>query len=151
MKLCFNSFISQSSIQYQCFKRYSNNSYYGARYYYDTSEESCTIQFSQIEEMVNSNFTYHERLEALREGEKNYREQIKMLELSRNNHYATPIKELLHDVDMQTHKIFDQLKVSKMLEAFLKEGLINEDYFDYISFFFLVSQLISMTMILFWN
>ena len=59
-----------------------------------------------------------------------------MLELSRNNHYATPIKELLHDVDMQTHKIFDQLKVSKMLEAFLKEGLINEDYFDYISFFF---------------
>ena len=132
----FNSFISQSSIQYQCFKRYSNNSYYGARYYYDTSEESCTIQFSQIEEMVNSNFTYHERLEALREGEKNYREQIKMLELSRNNHYATPIKELLHDVDMQTHKIFDQLKVSKMLEAFLKEGLINEDYFDYISFFF---------------
>lgn len=73
-----------------------------------------------------------------------------MLELSRNNHYATPIKELLHDVDMQTHKIFDQLKVSKMLEAFLKEGLINEDYFDYISFF-LVSQLISMTMILFWN
>lgn len=59
-----------------------------------------------------------------------------MLELSRNNHYATPIKELLHDVDMQTHKIFYQLKVSKMLEAFLKEGLINEDYFDYISFFF---------------
>lgn len=37
---------------------------------------------------------------------------------------------------MQTHKIFSELKVSKMLEAFLKEGLINEDYFDYISFFF---------------
>lgn len=67
----FNSFISQSSIQYQCFKRYSNNSYYGVRYYYDTSEESCTIQFSQIEKIVNSDFTYHERLEALREGEKN--------------------------------------------------------------------------------
>lgn len=132
----FNSFISQSSIQYQCFKRYSNNSYYGVRYYYDTSEESCTIQFSQIEKIVNSDFTYHERLEALREGEKKYREQIKLLELSRNNHYATPIKELLLDVDMQTHKIFDGLKVSKMLEAFLKEGLINEDYFDYISFFF---------------
>lgn len=132
----FNSFISQSSIQYQCFKRYSNNSYYGVRYYYDTSEESCTIQFSQIEKIVNSDFTYHERLEALREGEKKYREQIKLLELSHNNHYATPIKELLLDVDMQTHKIFDGLKVSKMLEAFLKEGLINEDYFDYISFFF---------------
>ena len=136
MKLCLIHLYRNPLFSINVFKRYSNNSYYGARYYYDTSEESCTIQFSQIEEMVNSNFTYHERLEALREGEKNYREQIKMLELSRNNHYATPIKELLHDVDMQTHKIFDQLKVSKMLEAFLKEGLINEDYFDYISFFF---------------
>ncbi|KAB4013086.1 hypothetical protein GAR93_23540, partial [Bacteroides uniformis] len=97
---------------------------------------SCNIQFSQIEKIVNSTFTYHERLEALREGEKRYREQIKILELSRNNHYATPIQELLLDVDMQTHKIFSELNVSKMLEVFLKEGLINEDYFDYISFFF---------------
>lgn len=70
-----------------------------------------------------------------------------MLELSRNNHYAIPIQELLLDVDMQTHKIFSELNVSKMLESFLKEGLINEDYFDYISFF-LESQLISMIMTL---
>lgn len=143
----FNSFISQSSFRYQCFKRHQTNTYYGVRYYYDISEDSCNIQFSQIEKIVNSTFTYHERLEALREGEKRYREQIKILELSRNNHYATPIQELLLDVDMQTHKIFSELNVSKMLEVFLKEGLINEDYFDYISFF-LVSQLISTTMIL---
>lgn len=66
----FNSFISQSSFRYQCFKRHQTNTYYGVRYYYDTSEDSCNIQFSQIEKIVNSTFTYHERLEALREGEK---------------------------------------------------------------------------------
>lgn len=132
----FNSFISQSSFRYQCFKRHQTNTYYGVRYYYDISEDSCNIQFSQIEKIVNPDFTYHERLEALRESEKKCREQIKMLELSRNNHYAIPIQELLLDVNMQTHKIFSELNVSKMLESFLKEGLINEDYFDYISFFF---------------
>lgn len=133
----FNSLISQPSIRYQYFKGCQINTYYGhVRSCYDTSEDSCNVQFSQIEEIVNSDFTYHERLEALREGEKKYREQIKILELSRNNHNATPIHELLLDIDMQTHKIFSELKVSKMLEAFLKEGLINEDYFDYISFFF---------------
>ena len=133
----FNSLISQPSIRYQYFKGCQINTYYGhVRSCYDTSEDSCNVQFSQIEEIVNSDFTYHERLEALREGEKKYREQIKILELSRNNHYATPIHDLLLDIDMQTHKIFSELKVSKMLEAFLKEGLINEDYFDYISFFF---------------
>ena len=88
----FNSFISQSSFRYQCFKRHQTNTYYGVRYYYDIFEDSCNIQFSQIEKIVNSTFTYHERLEALREGEKRYREQIKILELSRNNHYATPIQ-----------------------------------------------------------
>lgn len=133
----FNSFISQSSIRYQYFKETQINTYYGyVRSCYDINEDNCNIQFHQIEEIVNSDFTYHERLEALRESEKKYQEQIKMLELSRNNHYATPIKELLLDVDMQKHKIFNGLKVSKMLEAFLKDGLINEDYFDYISFFF---------------
>ena len=30
----FNSFISQSSIRYQCFKKYPNNTYYGVRYYF---------------------------------------------------------------------------------------------------------------------
>lgn len=132
----FNSFISQSSIRYQCFKKCQINTYGHVRSCYDKYEDSYNIQFRQIEEIVNSDFTYHERLEALREGEEKYREQIKMLELSRNNHYATPIKELLQNIDIQTHKIFNQLKASKMLEAFLKEGLINEDCFDYISFFF---------------
>ena len=66
----FNSFISQSSFRYQCFKRHQTNTYYGVRYYYDIFEDSCNIQFSQIEKIVNSTFTYHERLEALREGEK---------------------------------------------------------------------------------
>lgn len=135
-EILFNSFISQSSIRYQKFTKYHNNGYYGPISYYNTSEDSCNVQFGQIEKIVNSDFTYHERLEALREGEKKYREQIKMLELSRNNHYATPIQELLLDVDMQTNEIFSELKVPKMLESFLKEGLINEDYFDYISFFF---------------
>lgn len=133
----FNSFISQSSIRYQKFTKYFNS--YKSGFYYDTSEDSCNIQFSQIEKIVNPDFTYHERLEALREGENKYRGQIKMLELSRNNYYSTSIQELLRDIDMQKHDIFKGLNVSKMLESFLKDGLINEDYFDYISYFFGVS------------
>lgn len=127
----FNTFISHSDINYKYYGYYS--SYYGT---HRLQENSRNINFGQIEKIVNTQFTYHERLESLREGEKKYREQIKILELSRNNHYATPIQELLLDVDMQTHEIFNKLEVSKMLESFLKEGLINEDYFDYISFFF---------------
>lgn len=126
----FNTFISCSDINY---KYYGYYSYYGT---HRLENNSSNINFSQIERMVNSDFTYHERLEALREGENKIREQINILELSRNTHYATPIQELLQDIDMQNHKIFNGLNVSKMLESFLKEGLINEDYFDYISFFF---------------
>lgn len=125
----FNSFIEQTDVIYQ---------YYHHYYYQDyrLTSGSQHIEFNLIEKRVNPDFTYHERLEALREGESKYREQIKTQEMSRNSHYTTPIQELLQDIDMQKHKIFNGLNISKMLESFLKEGLINEDYFDYISFFF---------------
>lgn len=123
----FNSFIAAPTINYRHFNSSS---------YYNYTDRSLNINFSQIEKAVNPDFTYHERLEVLRERENKYREEIKMLELSRNNHYATPIQELLRDIDMQKDDIFKGLKTPEMLESFLKEGLINEDYFDYISFFF---------------
>lgn len=128
----FNTFISYSDISYTHYAY--NGSYYGSTH--RLQKNSANVNFKQIEKIVNPNFTYHERLEALREGESKYREQIKIQELSRNSHYATPIQELLGNIDMQKYKIFNGLNVSKMLESFLKEGLINEDYFDYISFFF---------------
>lgn len=123
-EILFNSFTTLSTINY----RTHNGSY--------LADKSLNINFSQIENIVNPDFTYRERLEALRKGEDEYRKQIRLLELSRNNHYATPIQELLQNIDMQEHAIFDGINISKMLESFLKEGLINEDYFDYISFFF---------------
>lgn len=124
-EVLFNTFISQSNINYRYYDSYSR-----------MIRNNLSINFSQIENIVNHDFTYRERLEALRSGEAGYREQIKTLELSRNNHYAIPIQELLQNIDMRTHLAFKGLNISNMLESFLKEGLINEDYFDYISFFF---------------
>ena len=128
-EVLFNTFISQTDISY----KYYGHAPYG---YYSIQNGNCNINFSQIENIVNHDFTYRERLEALRSSEDEHREQIKTLELSRNNHYAIPIQELLQNIDMRTHLAFKGLNISNMLESFLKEGLINEDYFDYISFFF---------------
>lgn len=124
----FNTFIQQPEVSYRHFLyRYSSC-------YSHTG--SAKIEFNNIERAVNKDFTYAERLASIRDGEMKYREQIKALELSRNNHYATPIQQLLRDINMQEHDLFKGINVPKMLESFLKEGLINEDYFDYISFFF---------------
>lgn len=120
----FNTFVQQDVIEYHYQSGYS------------TYRNSLAIKFSQIEKIVNSDYTYAERLTSIREGEGNYREQIKKLDLSRNIHYSTPIMQLLKNANMQEGEVFKALKVPKMLESFLKEGLINEDYFDYISFFF---------------
>lgn len=120
----FNTFIQQPRIGFAY--RHSN-------YLQNVEIE---VPFRQIELLVNKEFTYVERLDSIRKGENKYREKIKKLELLRNNYYMTPIKQLLEGVDMQTHELFKDVKVPKMLESFLKDGLINEDYFDYISFFF---------------
>ena len=94
------------------------------------------VPFRQIENIVNKEFTYKERLSFLRDGENKYKKQIKELESLRDNHYATPIKKLLEEINMQEHNCFKEINVPTMLESFLKDGLINEDYFDYISFYF---------------
>lgn len=94
------------------------------------------VSFRQIETLVNKEFTYKERLFFLRDGENKYKKQIKELESLRDNHYATPIKKLLEEINMQEHDCFKEINVPTMLESFLKDGLINEDYFDYISFYF---------------
>lgn len=120
----FNTFIQQDEITFHYQSGYS------------TYSKSSTIKFNQIEKIVNSDYTYAERLSSIREGESIYREQIKKLELSRNIHYSTPIMQLLDNINMQDDKVFKDIEVPKMLESFLKEGLINEDYYDYISFFF---------------
>jgi len=120
----FNTFIQQPRIGFAY--RHSN-------YLQNVEIE---VPFRQIELLVNKEFTYVERLDSIRKGENKYREKIKKLELLRNNYYMTPVKQLLEGVDMQTHELFRDEKVPKMLESFLKDGLINEDYFDYISFYF---------------
>lgn len=120
----FNSFIQQPKLNYEII--YRNNS----------STGSVSNDFKRIENLVNKDFSYKERLTSIREGERNLIEQIKNLESSRNNHFATPIKNLLDGINIQECDEFKDLKDKPMLESFLKEGLIDEDYYDYISFFF---------------
>ncbi|MEE1259390.1 MAG: P-loop NTPase fold protein [Paludibacteraceae bacterium] len=124
----FNTFIERAIVTFDYFDTRGG--------LFSLNNKNINVEFSQIEKMVNKEFSYVERLDSIRKGEDKYREKISELELLRNNHYMTPIKLLLEGIDMQKHELFREVKVPKMLESFLKEGLINEDYFDYISFFF---------------
>ncbi len=124
----FNTFIEQPIAIYNQFDPRGG--------FFVLESKKININFNQIENRVSQEFTYVERLDSIRKGENKYREKIRELELLRNNYYMTPIKQLLEGVDMQNHVHFNVLNVPKMLESFLKDGLINEDYFDYISFFF---------------
>lgn len=124
----FNTFIEQPIVIYNQFDPRGG--------FFVLESKKINVNFNQIENRVSQEFTYVERLDSIRKGENKYREKIRELELLRNNYYMTPIKQLLEGVDMQNHVHFNVLKVPKMLESFLKDGLINEDYFDYISFFF---------------
>lgn len=122
----FNSFTQQSSIDFR--STYSGSSY--------VQPYKLSASFESIERSVNSDYSYKDRLNSIRNGEFKLKEELHILELSKSNIYSIPIRQLISSVDMQKSKIFKKLKISPLLETLLKEGLIDEDYFDYISLFF---------------
>ncbi len=121
----FEEMISRGSISY----RYTDN-------YHNNYPESAHHNFVAIENKVDSNNTYHQRLEYVRSGYRGLENKIERIKLERNRIEANTISELLENYSLYDKDYFKNLGLSKMEEDFIRRGLIAEDYNDYISYFY---------------
>lgn len=112
----FNKLISSSVINYQ--------SHYGRR----------NEQFDCKE--IDSEVRYSERLEKLRLGGRVYEEQYKAIERERTAIRSLPIKILLSDYHVGASDVYKNIGLSPMQDVFIRRGFIDEEYYDYISYFY---------------
>lgn len=119
----FNKLISNSKVLYIY-------EYYGR-------DQSATydVAFSVIQNRVNSEFTYEERLNNLRTG---FNEKDKELErqIRKRDIRSKTFSQLLLETDYTSLEEFEKLGVPKDVESLIKDGYIDEDYYDYISYFY---------------
>lgn len=106
--------------------------------YYTNTSSQVEIKFSDIEKIVDPDFSYSERLELIEEkvGQKTeiLKKQIEELNKEKNILKSSPLKEILER--NENANLLDNEKQNRLINILLRNGYIDEDYYDYISHFY---------------
>ncbi len=125
----FKQLTSINEVKYRYFYQNYSNTFY-------TDVSSINRSFSSIEEAVDPNQNYIERVTAIRN---NHQEQIRLLTTLKEDIdklYFLRISELIQKIDLKKCPEFQGLELDDMTLFFLSRGYIDENYFDYISYFY---------------
>jgi ABC-type lipoprotein export system ATPase subunit len=127
----FHSLIENESITYRWYRQG----------YYDPQSSSLNFKFSEIENEVNPDFTYKERVELIDDKHNNridlLQKEIEKLKIEKSEIENWDLKQIFKEVDINQYLI--DFSNSGLLRNLILEGYINENYNDYISLFHEVS------------
>lgn len=120
----FNQILQYNQITYQY------------NYYNSNHQDTYSFNFSEIEKEVNSEHTFQERLKSLSVGREKLESDLQSIESEKARVHTFTVKDLLMKFNLYEDEYFRSLKLSPMEEDFIRNGLIAEDYNDYISYFY---------------
>ena len=130
----FDKFIGQTTIHYE----YYSCDYYGRKTTNSTSE---AIIFSDIERNID-NLSYQQRLKAIQTNFEQLSRNISEIELELADLHSLKCSELMQKVNLQECHEYTALELEPMIALFLLRGYIDENFYDYISYFYgnMISQ-----------
>lgn len=120
-EMLFSKLISEKEITYQY------------RYYYNnTISESKTIDFDQIDKEVN----YSERIKLLENGVGYFQNEHRHIQQEKIKVKSLRLKDLIKKYKLGETEDFKSFGLSPMMNVFIRRGYLDEDYYDYISYFY---------------
>lgn len=123
----FDKLTSSSSVKYT----YIDTSYYNNQ----TRQTSIDVDFSQIEKSIDPKRSYKERLKALRYTYEEL-EDIDLVDIHKEDFRSQPLSLLMNEVDYTEFPSYKSLKIPRLIEFLVVKGYIDENYYDYISYFY---------------
>ena len=108
-----------------------SGSYYAGR----TQHNSLNIPFSEIEKSVNAELTYEERLDALRADYSSFEDQA-FVDIRKEDIRSRSLSEIMSEIDYTSIPEYKELNIPRLLEYLVVKGYIDENYYDYISYFY---------------
>ena len=106
-----------------------------------TTESDEFVNFSEIEKKINPSLSYDEREEIIRKGKTSKIRQIQALIVNKqrimNTSHIMSFKQLI-DAEIPVEKFTENVPDNKkdFIAFLLRNGYIDENYFDYISYFY---------------
>ncbi len=127
----FNNLIKNEEISYRYFRQN----------YYDTQNDILNFNFSEIENEVNSDFTYQERVKLIESKHNNknslLQREVEKLKFEKIEIENWDLKQIFNNIDINEY--LNDFSNNGLLRNFILNGYINENYNDYISLFHEVS------------
>ena len=124
----FINFIKQETVSYE--------------HYYHYGNAAKNISFSTIEKAIDTSLTYQQRLKAIQTTFEQQTKNISEIELELTKLHSLKCSELMQKVNLQECNEYEALELEPMIELFLLRGYIDENFYDYISYFYgnMISQ-----------
>lgn len=144
MKLPHNALIDKTIIESdfeKLIKNQSLNYNYHQRGYTYLFENTFSFKFSEIENEINPNYTYEERVEIIESKHNNkidvLKKEIEKLKSKKIIIENWNLKQIFNEIDINEY--LNDFSNNGLLRNFILNGYINENYNDYISLFHEVS------------
>lgn len=125
----FNQLIASQNIEYSYIV---TNDYYHRG---QIQESSVNIPFSEIENVVDPSLSYSERSEALKMSFKEL-EEIEKIAIQKDDIRSQSLSQIMSEVEYSSNEKFTELRVPRLIEFLIVKGYIDENYYDYISYFY---------------
>lgn len=112
---------------------------YEYRYHYNnTTTESVSVDFKQIDNEIK----YSERIELIDNGSAYFSKEYRRVQQEKIKAKSLRLKDLIKKYKLGETKEYKSLGLTPMMNVFVRRGYLDEDYYDYISYFYegMVSQ-----------
>ena len=117
----FSKLISEKEITYQ----------YHYHHHY-TSTESAAIDFKQIDRDLN----YSGRIDLIEKGAKYFHNEHRHIQQEKIKVKSLRLKDLIQKYKLGESEEFKSIGLTPMMNVFIRRGYLDEDYYDYISYFY---------------
>ena len=118
-ELLFNELLTMQSVEYQYYSGYPYS-------------QSLPVDFKRIDKAVN----YSERLDLMEKGSRYFQQEFKRIKREKNSIKSQKISNLIKDYKLSDTDEFDKIGLEPMMNVFIRRGYIDEEYYDYISYFY---------------
>lgn len=116
----FEELINATDVQYQY------------RYYNSLSSRSISIDFVALKKEMD----YDSRLQAIRTTPQSLLEKEQSILIQESEIRSYTFKDLYSYLALEEREEYTQIGLTEMMDVFLRLGYLNEEYYDYISYFY---------------
>lgn len=115
--------------EFTTYDHFSFEYYYN---YYSTSNSNASLDQNNIEKKLD----FNNRLAAIRSSETLFKNRKAQLQREKLKIQSFTLSTLITKYKQGDYELYKNIKLSEMMDVFIRRGFIDEEYYDYISYFY---------------